>query len=519
MSLLSRIRERFTGGVQAVSSGTFYEGAGSGRRFVGFSAPRTGPNTPVLASGGTLTDRTYALARNEPFVRRGVNALCAGMVGTGIMPASELDDEPELQDAIHTLWDQFMEEVDADGMTDGYGLQALAIRSVLMGGDCFARFRPRNVTDRAPFMPVPLAVPLQVQLLEAEMVPRDKNEQRTARGGKIVGGIEFDGIGKRVAYHMYREHPSERGLFGLTVGDALPIAADSVMHIHEVQRSGQVRGEPRCASVLLPAHDFRTGEDALSQAWNLAAVVSGFVETANPDDLPLLSEAEKAAAEAAGDGKATVTLEAGEMPVLRPGEKFTQAKAPDVGPTYATAVKMRLRRMAAGLDCPYELIAMDLEGVTYSSARIGLLEFWAHCDQFIQQTIIPQFLRPLWVTFINTAVRAGRLPLSLSDYLKDPRRYLAATWIPPMRPWVDPLNDVQGEVLAMEAGLTSRDLLILRRGGIPASVDRSRARSAKRAAELGVPDGKPVQTPQGARVTPPALQEPETPAEPKRRAA
>lgn len=493
------------------SGGAYFDGATTGRRGVAFSAPRTGPNTPVITSGATLTDRTYALVRNEPFVRRGINALCAGMVGTGIMPRCELDEQPELQEAVHTLWDQSMEELDADGATDGYGLQALAIRGVLMGGDCFPRFRPRRATDRARFMPVPLAVPLQVQLLESEMVPRDKNE-RLPNGRRILGGIQFGPAGQIEGFHVYKDHPSERAITGFAgYPETTFVPADAIAHVHEMGRPGQVRGEPRCASILLPAQDFKTGEDALQQSWNLAAVLSGFIETSNPDELPLLSPDERAEAAAANDGKATVTLEAGEMPVLNPGEKFTQAKPPDVGATYSAAVKNRLRRIAAGLDCPYELLAMDLEGVTYSSARIGLLEFWSHCDQFLWQTLVPQFLRPLYLVWFDTAVRAGKLPLTVREYLADPRKYLAATWIPPQRPWVDPLNDVQGEVLAMENGLAARDELILRRGGIPERIDRSRARSKRRAEELGVSDGKVEVAPtqQGARVTPPALQQPQ----------
>ena len=42
---------------------------------------------------------------------------------------------------------------------------------------------------------------------------------------------------------------------------------------------------------------------------------------------------------------------------------------------------MRLRRrMCAALGVPYELVSKDLENVNYSSARIGLLNFWAGCD-------------------------------------------------------------------------------------------------------------------------------------------
>jgi lambda family phage portal protein len=495
------------------ASAAYYEGASTGRRFVSMQAPTSGPNTPILASGRTLADRTHALVRNEPFVRRAIDVLCAAVVGTGIMPRSELDDLPELQADVHTLWDRFMAELDADGVTDGYGLQALGLRTMFTGGDAFVRFRPRLADDRAPFMPVPLAVPLQVQLLEAEMVPRDKNEARLPNGGKIVGGIQFTPWGTKDVYHVYRDHPSERGLFGGMVGETVPVPASSIMHLHEIGRAGQVRGQPRASCAILPAHDFHQGEDALQKSWNLQAVLSAFIEISDYEvavesgQFPVLTPAELVAARAANTGTATTTLEPGDVPVLKPGQQIKPFAPPSVGDTYDVAQKIRLRRLCAAFGTPYSAVSMDLSESTYSADRSGLMQFWAECDQLLWQTVVPQFLQPLWITFFDTAVRAGRLPLTLSAYLADPRKYLAVSWIPPKRPWVDPLKDVQGEVMAINNRLLSRDESILSRGGIPERVDQSIKRGMDRATAMGIPDPI-VAAPAGARQTPPDVTDP-----------
>lgn len=472
-----------TGG--AISGGRFFEGASVGRRFIGMSAPRSGPNTPILASGDLLTDRSFHFARNEAFIRRGLNALSAGIIGNGVIPQSELDDMPELQEAIHELWDATMNEVDADGMTDGYGLMVLGCRGVLTGGDSFPRFRPRLAADRAPYMPVPFAVPLQIQMHGAEMVPRWKNEDLGKRG-RIIGGIEVGPFGNRVAVHMYRDHPSDWAVPGAASGELVRVPAEEVMHIHEISREGQLRGEPRCASILLPTHDFHQGEDVLQKQWNLGALFSGFIEYSG--ELPLLNEGDQTKAQ---QGVMPVTMHPGDVMALKPGQKFSRLAPPEVGVTYEPATRLRLRRMAAGLGVPYEILAMDMAAVTYSSARIGLLEFWAECDQFLWQTIIPQFLRPFWIRWLDVAIMAGKLPLTRTAYLANPRKYLdAVTWIPPKRPWIDPLKDVQGELLAIKGGLISRDESILSRGGIPARVDRARRRSMLRAHSLELTDGE-----------------------------
>ncbi len=84
--------------------------------------------------------------------------------------------------------------------------------------------------------------------------------------------------------------------------------------------------------------------------------------------------------------------------------------------------------------------------------------------------------------------------------------------IPPRWNWVYRLKDVQAQVLAMEAGITSR------RRGVEGpkdgydleDVDRENAANAARAAELGLSYRTSPGETQSARVTPAARPEPGT---------
>jgi capsid protein len=93
----------------------------------------------------------------------GIEAFVANAIGTGIKPQSMVADEA-LREAIQALWRDWCEEADAAGLTDFYGLQALACRAMLEGGECLVRLRYRRPEDG-------LAVPLQLQLLEPEHLP------------------------------------------------------------------------------------------------------------------------------------------------------------------------------------------------------------------------------------------------------------------------------------------------------------------------------------------------------------
>ena len=99
------------------------------------------------------------------------------------------------------LWLDWTDEADAEGFTDFYGLQRRAAREVFIAGEVFFRFRPRRPQDG-------LTVPLQLQMLPSEMLPLNRNE--VSPGGNVIRqGIEFDAIGRRVAYHFLRRHPGD----------------------------------------------------------------------------------------------------------------------------------------------------------------------------------------------------------------------------------------------------------------------------------------------------------------------
>src|SRR5205814_1031408 len=125
----------------------------------------------------------------------------------------------------------------ADGTLDFYGLEAQVAGAMVAGGECFVRRRVRLKSDG-------LSVPLQLQVLEPDYVPLSFN-LLTDNGGFIRQGIEFNAIGQRVAYWMYRQHPADASV--LPVLDATPyrVPASEVLHVYDaISRPGQLRGEP-----------------------------------------------------------------------------------------------------------------------------------------------------------------------------------------------------------------------------------------------------------------------------------
>ncbi|MCG6560811.1 phage portal protein, partial [Ruegeria sp. 1NDH52C] len=115
-----------------------------------------------------------------------------------------------------------------------------------------------------------------------------------------------------------------------------------------------------------------------------------------------------------------------------------------------------------------------------------------------------QLCRPIWRRWLETAVLSGAIDVG------DMATVLPVQWIPPRWDWVDPLKDIQAQVLAMEAGLTSRRKVVEATGYDIEEVDRENAADAARAAELGLTYRTSPGETQGARATPTAAPDTDT---------
>ena len=138
------------------------------------------------------------------------------------------------------------------------------------------------------------------------------------------------------------------------------------------------------------------------------------------------------------------------------------------------------------------------------------MEFRRRVQQLQHGVIAHQLCRPVWARWMETAQLAGRLERA------DPAAARMVQWIPPRWDWVDPLKDIQAQVLAMEAGITSRRKVVEGTGYDVEEVDRENATDARRADDLGLRYRTSPSETQGARATPAARPEPATESQQER---
>lgn len=488
MSWLARAGRRLFGGTP------FYDGIGGGRRALAWQVSNPGAVAALAFSQNELRAKSRDLVRRNAWAAAGVEAFVSNAIGTGIKPQSMLVDQP-LREAIHSLWWDWCEEADTAGLTDFYGLQSLACRAMLEGGECLVRLRYRRPEDGLP-------VGLQLQLLEPEHLPATLN-QELASGNLIRAGIEFDKLGRRAAYHLYRSHPDDGALAPMsgTGGmDTVRVPASEIIHLFRPLRPGQIRGEPWLARALVKLNELDQYDDAELVRKKTAAMFAGFITRLSPED-NLMGEGL-----ADASGAAMAGLEPGTMQILEPGEDVKFSQPADVGASYAEFLRMQFRAVAAAMGITYEMLTGDLTQVNYSSIRAGLLEFRRRCEAIQHGVIVHQLCRPIWRAWMEQAVLEGAL--ALPQFSERKRDYLTAKWIPQGWQWVDPKKEFDAMLTAIRAGLLSRSEAISAFGYDAEDIDREIAADNQRADELGLVfdsdprhDKAPLSSPMNAAAT------------------
>lgn len=461
-----------------------YDAAGQGRRTQNWQPTAAAINAILFSSADALRSRSRDMVRKNPWAVQGVQRFASNAIGTGIKPRSQHPDE-NARKIVQKLWTRWTDESDAHGVTDFYGQQRTVALAIKEAGEVFARIRPRRPEDG-------LSVPLQIQLIEAEHVPMNVNIPG-ANGNVVRAGIEFDTIGRRVAYHMYREHPGDTALLG-NPNQLVRVPASEVIHVFEPLRPGQIRGIPGMAPALLRLYEFDQYEDGELVRNRDASQFSGFIRD-DPQALAALAEggtppammpSAPATDQTTGSGVELLALEPGTFQKLRETEDVVFASPAGQARGYNDFMRWVLRAIAAAIGVPYETLTGDLTSVNYSSIRAGMLEFRRAVEQFQHSVFVFQFCRPIWLRWIETAVLSDALGVSATAFARDRSLWSDVKWIPQGWAWVDPQKEVKASNDAIRAGLSSRTQEVAATGYDAEEIDAENAADNARADRLGV---------------------------------
>lgn len=427
---------------QTMNSVRGYDLAQSGRRTDGWVSSGTGANAeigPALALGRA---RSRDLARNNPHAAKAINVIVANVVGAGIMPRPAEKDE-KAKAAIAADWLAFSDQCDPEGRLDWPALEALALRTVVESGAAIIRWYPRPSRSG-------LRVPLQCRVLEPDFIDVLKNEN-LANGGQIVQGVEFDADGARVAYWLFDHHPGETMISLRASLTSRRVAAEYVDHVFLTLRPGQVHGMPWLSPVGLALRDIADWSEAELIRKQVASCFSMIVTTQAGPAGSTLAKGNNVTTQT--DGNRIEKISPAMIQYLAPGETVEFGEPPG-SEGYSDYMREKLHTVAAGIGITYEQLTGDLSQVNYSSMRAGKNEFWALCDLWQWHLLVPQMLNPAWRRVDRIAQAMGRRR----------QQALPPKWAMPVRPYVNPLDDIDAKVREIRAGLVTWDDAVAAQG-------------------------------------------------------
>lgn len=494
--------------IAGADASTPYDVAGgTGRRSRAWRVGSFGPNTAINYALDELRRKSRDQTRKNPYAAVAVDRLVSNIIGTGISPksaaqstAGKAGDEAAakadaaFRSAVSDLWLRWTDQADSVGAHDFYGLQALAVRGMVEGGESFIRLRTRRLSDGLP-------VPLQLQVIEGDHCPHLKTEP----ANNIRSGIQYSPIGRRTGYYLLREHPGDGIMAGVSTGEMSLVPAEEVAHLYRPLRPGQDRGEPWLTRALRTLYDLDAYLDAELTRKKTAAMLVGFIKRAAELDQPLGADP------VAEDGAAVLSLEPGTMQVLLDGEDVVFSDPKDVGPNFDAFVRQSLRGVAAAAGILYEELSGDYGQLNDRTLRASLNAFRRAAEAWQHQLVVFQVCRPIWTRWMDLALLSGAL--KIPPGMTREQAY-AVEWQPARWAYIHPVQDIEAQQLEIQSGFASRSQLVTQRGYDSAAIDEENAADNKRADELGLvytSDGR-----QKLKVTPigvPAIPKADGPAE------
>ena len=453
---LRRLRHR-----AAMQVALSYDAAKNGRRTDGWVSGGSSGNSEVSAARITVRQRSRDLIRNNPLAKNAKFQYASKVAGTGIIPRANTG-KPALDKRINELWREFDRTGNADGPGPVSSMQYTWAGAMFESGDVFIRRRNRRAVDG-------MLIPLQIQTMEADML--DTSQQRAEANGYTIDGIQFDRIGRRTGYWMWKRHPGDSNLYVRDFESSV-VPASEIAHLYDAEngRPGQISGMPHLAAVVRKMKDLDDLDEAKLYARKIEACFAVFVKQANTENGPLLGSSETDT-----DGRRIESLEPGMIEYLRPDEDISFAD-PKPSAGYTEESKHWQHVIAAGVQIPYELLTGDLSQTNYSSYRGSLLSFKDFIESTRWNCFIPRALTVVWGWFIDSCFVAGLIP----------EQNYGVEWDAPAFDLLDRLEEAKADLMEARSGSLTWAQMIGKKGYDPEKQAAEIADWNKRLDALGI---------------------------------
>lgn len=456
------------------------------RALKGFNAMSGSPREDIDYNNYTLRQRGRMLYMSAPIATSAIKTNRTNTIGMGLklnpridrdilgLTAEQAEAWEKKTKAEFALWANKKRNCDATGINDFYEMQQLCFVSWLTSGDVLILKKDKEVKN-CPYS-------LKLMVVEADRCSTPESNYtfgfnltdgiNNDNKNRIYDGVEIDSDGAVVAYHIRNTYPyeikAEKTQWQRVVAYGENTGLPNVIHLMNSERPDQYRGVTYLAPVIEYLLQIRRYTESELTAALVESFFTAFVKTesGDPSDMPFneVGDGQPGEEDSVSYDPNEYELGPGTINVMNPGEDvvFADPKRPANG--FDGFVKTIAKQIGSALEIPYDLLLKEFNA-SYSASRAALLEAWKSFKMY-RNWFATGFCQPVYELWMCEAVARGRI--SAPGFWNDPlikEAWLKAEWIGPSQGQLDPVKEVNAEILAVANGFTTNEDAAIRLNG------------------------------------------------------
>jgi lambda family phage portal protein len=154
-------------------------------------------------------------------------------------------------------------------------------------------------------------------------------------------------------------------------------------------------------------------------------------------------------------------LEPGAIMYGGAGQKPHLLAAQRPGATFGIFLKEIEKSISLGMNIPQPVLFKDFDGMSYAGYRSAMLEAWRVVTTR-RKWLAQSLCQPCWTMLMEEAFLRGEL--SVGDFYGKILDLCACDWVGHPKGQIEPLKEVQADVLEIQHNLKSREETLLERG-------------------------------------------------------
>lgn len=442
------------------------------RRWIGSTATEDDILTEDLS---TLQEQSRELARDDS-IGGMIDIDVEHVVGTGFTIQAKPDpidprgvDTESVAAEIERVLKRWSRRADRTGKKSLWKLSRLAWRCLRTDGECLTILSDVGRADK----PIPLAVEV-VDIWRLETPPEQSSNPR------IRMGVEYasDEGGEILAYWIRKSHPYATKSFSMKY-DRVP--ADRVIHLFDPWFAEQSRGRPWFSRVMNRIKDAKDLDEAGIVAAQVQACFAAFVKGGKGS---ALRNAEGTATGSTGDGRRIQDIYPGSVNYLD-SDQDVSFSAPAAQNGVGPLQELNHRRIAAGMNAPYEFLMRDWRGLSFAGGRL-VLNSAKLTVRASQRMLADEWFAAIYRRVVTEAVIVGAISLSARDFNSDPEGWCEHKCTPPKWSYsVNPQQEVDADLAEVAGNLCTLEEKVAERQGDLEEVVAQRGKEIKMIEDAG----------------------------------